>query len=107
MAKYYGSVGYVETVETVPGVWEEVATERKYVGDILRNKKSFQSGENLNDNLNVNNQFSIVADPYAIDHFFAIRYIEWQGVLWKVTDVDVEYPRLLLSIGGVYNGLKA
>lgn len=107
MAKYYGSVGYVETVETVPGVWEEVATERKYSGDILRNKKTFQGGENLNDNLNVNNQFSIVADPYAIDHFFAIRYIEWQGVLWKVTDVDVEYPRLLLSIGGVYNGLKA
>lgn len=107
MAKYYGSVGYVETVETVPGVWEEVATERKYSGDILRNKKTFQGGENLNDNLNVNNQFSIVADPYAINHFFAIRYIEWQGVLWKVTDVDVEFPRLLLSIGGVYNGLKA
>lgn len=104
--KYYGTVGYADTVETSPGVWEEVVTERKYTGDILRNRKSYQGGQNLNDNLNVNVSISIVADPYAIKHFHTIRYIEWQGARWQVTDVDVQYPRLELSIGGVYNGVE-
>lgn len=106
MAKYYGSVGYVDTVETSPGIWEEKAIERNYFGDVLRNRKSFQGSQNLNDNLNVNVQISILADPYAMNHFHAIRYVRWQGNDWKVTDVDVEYPRLLLSIGGVYNGVE-
>lgn len=104
MAKYYGLVGYVDTVETSPGIWEEKRTERNYFGDVLRNRKSFQSSQNLNDNLNVNVQISMLADPYAMNHFHAIRYVKWQGSEWKVTDVDVEYPRLVLSIGGVYNG---
>ena len=106
MAKYYGSVGYVETVETSPGVWEEKAVERNYFGDILRNRKSYQSSQNLNDNLNINVQISILADPYAVEHFHTIRYVNWQGSKWKVTDVDVEFPRLSLSIGGVYNGIE-
>lgn len=106
MAKYYGSVGYVETVETSPGIWEERATNRKYFGDILRNSKSFQGSQNLNDNLNVSVQISILADPYAIKHFHAIRYVDWQGARWKVTDISVEYPRLVMSIGGVYNGVE-
>lgn len=104
MAKYCGSVGYVETIETSPGVWEEVATVKKYYGDVMRNRKSFQNSDRLNDDLNVNNQISIVSDPYAINHFHAIRYVEWMGAKWKVTDVEVEFPRLILSIGGVYNG---
>lgn len=104
MAKFYGKVGYGETVETAPGVWTDVITEVQYYGDILRNTRQLQSGEKVNDDLSVNNSISIVADAYANEHFFAIRYIEWAGALWVVTDVEVQRPRLLLRLGGVYNG---
>lgn len=106
MAKFYGVVGYAETKETgSPGVWEEQVTERTYYGDVLRNtRRRDNANGQLNDNLNVNNLISILADAYAYDHFFAIRYIKWMGARWKVTDVEVQRPRLLLTIGGVYNG---
>lgn len=104
MAKFYGSVGYVETRETKPGVWEDVVTNRNYYGDVFRNIRKLEPGESVNDNVVVNNTISIVADPYAYEHFFAIRYLEWMGAFWKVTHVDVQRPRLLLTIGGVYNG---
>jgi len=107
MARFHGKVGYGETVETSPGVWEDVITERSYFGDVLRNTRRLQEGESVNDNLSVNNSISIVADAYANDHFFAIRYVEWMGSLWKVSDVEVQRPRLILRLGGVYNGPKA
>lgn len=104
MAKFYGTVGYVETVETAPSVWDEQTIERQYYGDVVKNAKRYEKGEGLNDNLNVNNTISIVADAYAEQHFFAIRYVEWMGARWKVSSVDVQRPRLILSLGGVYNG---
>ena len=78
--------------------------EREYVGDILRNTRRLQSGESVNDDLSVNNMISIVADPYANENFFAIRYVQWMGTLWKVTEVEVQSPRLLLRLGEKYNG---
>lgn len=104
MAKYYGQVGYAYDVTTSPGVVEEHITERSYYGDVVRNVRKLESGESVNDNVQINNSISIVADPYAYEHFFAIRYVSWMGVLWKVTNVEVQRPRLLLTIGGVYNG---
>lgn len=104
MAKFYGVIGYVETKETAPGVWAEQVTERKYYGDILRNSRRYNAGESVNDNIDINNQISIVADAYAYQNFFAIRYISWMGSLWKISSVEVERPRLILTIGGVYNG---
>lgn len=104
MAKFYGVVGYVDTQETAPGVYTEVATERKYYGDVLKNVKRYVSSEYLNDNLTVSNSISIMADAYAYDNFFAIRYVKWMGANWKVTDVEVQRPRLILSLGEVYNG---
>lgn len=104
MAKFYGVVGYVESTETAPGVYIEIATERKYYGDILKNVKKYVSSEYLNDNLTISNSISILADAYAYDHFFAIRYVNWMGANWKVTDVEVQRPRLILSLGEVYNG---
>ena len=104
MAKFYGVIGYAETVEIRPGVYEEQITERKYYGDITRNTKRSESNEHLIDNLNVNNVISVMADAYADLHFFAIRYVEWAGIKWKVTTVEVQRPRLILTIGGVYNG---
>lgn len=103
MAKFYGKIGYGETTETKPGIWEEVITERHYYGDVLQLNRRWESGEHLNDNLNLNNKISIVADPFACKNFHSIRYVEWMGAKWKATNVEVQYPRLILTIGGVYN----
>ncbi len=104
MARFCGIVGYIDTKETSPGVWEEIPTEKTYRGDVTKNIKRYDSGENLNDNINLNNTISIVADAYAYQNYFAIRYVEWMGARWKVTSVEVQRPRLILSVGGVYNG---
>ena len=103
MAKFYGKIGFMETTETSSGVWEEEITPRYYYGDVTRNMRRWDSSQNQNDDLKINNEISIVSDPYAVQNFHAIRYVEWMGSLWKVTSVDVQYPRLTLSIGGVYN----
>lgn len=103
MAKFYGVVGYVDQQETALDVYSEVVTKRKYSGDVLKNTRRWVGSEHLNDNLVVNNRISIVADPYAYQNYHAIRYVEWMGTKWKVTNVEVAYPRLLLDLGGVYN----
>lgn len=107
MAKFYGKIGYAETVETVPGVWAPVITERKYYGDVVRNTRGLQESDKINNDITVGNSISIVADPYAHEHFFAMKYIEWAGTLWIISDVEVQRPRLLLRLGGVYNGPTA
>lgn len=107
MAKFYGKVGYGITVEKRPGVWVDEIVERPYFGDVTRNTRKLNSGEYLNDDLSVGNSISIVADAYAINHFFAIRYVEWSGVPWKISEVVVEHPRLILRLGGVYHGETA
>ena len=103
MAKWFGVIGFAETVETKPGVWKEQITEREYYGDMNRNTRRLQSTDQLNDNINISNELSIVADPFANENFHSIRYVEYMGVKWKISDVEVQYPRLRLTIGGVYN----
>lgn len=105
MAKWFGVIGFAESVETKPGVWEEQITERKYYGDVMRNTRRLQSTDQLNDDINIANEISIVADPFATNHIYAMRYVEFMGTCWKVSTVDAsQRPRLILSIGGVYNG---
>lgn len=104
MAKWFGKIGYGETVETKPGVWTETITEREYYGDLIRNTRRLQtSSDKVNDDISISNQLSIVSDPYANENFHAMRYAEFMGTKWKVTDVEVQYPRLILTFGGVYN----
>lgn len=108
MARYYGMVGFsAGSAETVPGVWDEVIVERPYYGDVVRNTRRLQSGEHLNDNVTVSNEISIVSDPYAMQNFHAMRYVAWMGTNWKVTSVEVQFPRLILSIGDEYHGTTA
>lgn len=104
MARFFGRIGYGESVETAPGVWVDEITEYSYYGDVIRNARNLREGENLNPDLSVQNSISIVADAYANEHFFAIRYVEWAGTLWTVSSVEVQSPRLLLRLGEVYNG---
>lgn len=108
MARFSGKVGYAGgNVETKPGVWVEQVIERSYYGDVIRNTRRSDNSQSVNPNISVSNSISIVADPYAIENFFAIRYVEWNGALWTVTNVEVQRPRLILELGGVYNGPKA
>lgn len=107
MAKFFGKIGYGVTAEAAAGVWVDTIVEHDYYGDVVKNTRKLQEGESLNNDLSVGNSISIVADAYANEHFFAIRYIQWAGALWTVSDVEVQSPRLLLRLGGVYNGPTA
>lgn len=104
MAKFFGVIGFGETVEKAPGVYDDSIVEHNYYGDVVRNSRQLKEGEYLNNDILVQNSISIVADAYANEHFFAIRYIKWVGTLWTVQDVTVQSPRLILRLGGVYNG---
>lgn len=104
MAKFFGEIGFAEYVETAPGVISEQITERSYYGDLLRNTRRLQAADQVNDNINVSNEISIIADPYANEHFYAMRYVKFMGAKWKVSNVEVQYPRLNLTLGGLYNG---
>ena len=105
MTKYSGKIGFVfDSTEVRPGIWDTSVIERQYYGDIIRNSRRLESDDKVNGDINVSNEFSIVADAYAYENFFAMRYINWMGVNWKITNVEVQRPRLILSIGGVYNG---
>jgi hypothetical protein len=106
MARFFGEVGYGDSVETPTnsGVYQDVITETSYYGDVTRNTRKLEPGENLNDDITVGNSISIVADEYAIEHFFKIKYVRWMGTLWTVKSVEVRSPRLILSLGSVYNG---
>lgn len=103
MAKFYGVIGYAETVETKPGSWNEQITEKNYYGELVRNTRRLQTTDKLNDNINVANEISIVSDPFANENFHSMRYVEFMGAKWKITNIEVQYPRLILTIGGVYS----
>ncbi|MCC8049710.1 MAG: hypothetical protein LIP10_03490 [Clostridiales bacterium] len=104
MNKFYGKVGYEITVDSGYGVFTPQIKTRSYYGDVTRNYVKTQSGDGANKDINVNNVISIVADPFAYEHVLAIRYVEWMGARYQVTNVEVSQPRLILTIGGVYNG---
>lgn len=104
MARYHGVIGYATSVETAPGVWTKQVVEREYYGNVIRNTRRLQSADQLNDNIVINNELSIVADPYAYENFHSILYAEFMGAKHKISNVEVQRPRLLLTLGGVYNG---
>ena len=106
MAKFYGEVGYGNTFEDPvnSGVWKDSITEIEYFGDIIKNTAKFDKSEYLNNDISIGNSISIIADRHAIEHFFKIKYVRWAGVLWTVTTVEVQSPRLILYLGSVYNG---
>jgi hypothetical protein len=106
MAKYNGIIGFTELVETAPGVWRDQIIERTYKGDLLKNSRRLESSGGVNDNVNISNQISIVADPYAKQNFHSILYATFMGARWKVSDATVNPPRIILTLGGLYNGKK-
>lgn len=103
MAKFYGKIGYMKTVDDKDGVWSESYEERPYYGDMLRSSFKYSSTENLNDDLTISNEISVISDNFAVENYHLIRYVEVAGVKWKVVHIEFEYPRIKLTLGGVYN----
>lgn len=104
MAKYYGAIGYAVTEETSPGIYEEIIKEYQYYGDVVRNTRRLNGASKVNDDITISNQISIVSDPFASNNFHMMRYATYMGSKWKITEVEVQYPRLILTLGGLYNG---
>ncbi len=105
MSKWFGKIGFTLPMQEVePGVWDSPVEEREYYGDMTSNRWKHQSSGEINDNLNLSNVLSILADPFAFENHSSIAYIEILGAKWKVSDVELQYPRMILSIGGVWNG---
>jgi len=106
MARFFGEIGYGTSVEnpTGSGVWKDQITELPYYGDVIRKSSKLEPGQGLNDNVAVGNSISVVADQYAVENFSKIRYIRWEGTLWIVSTVEVQRPRLILTLGDIYNG---
>ena len=104
MSKWYGQVGFAESSEYEAGAWENTIIEREYYGDVVTTRWKHENSGNPVDNINLSNQISIVSDPYATEHCSSIVYVTYMGTKWKVSDVEIQFPRLLLTIGGVYNG---
>ena len=103
MAKWYGEIGYGFSVETAPSVYTEKIIPRMYYGDIVRNNRALQTADKVNDDINISNQLSILSDPYACKNFHSMRYATFMGTKWKITNVEVEYPRLILTLGSEYH----
>ncbi len=104
MSKFYGPIGYITQKEISPGVWDEVVVEKSYRGDILQDTRRWQVSEHKNDNLTISNRLSIIADPFLYENSSTIRYVSWLGVRWKVNNIEIQRPRLILTLGEVYNG---
>ena len=104
MPKFCGNIGYAISKETTPGVWIEDIVERQYFGDVYRNTRKLQSGNQVNDSIDISNEISILSDPFANENFHSMRYVTYMGVKWKVSSVEVRYQRLILTVGGLYNG---
>ena len=105
MAKFYGPIGYSVSTEVRPGVWKDTIEERNYYGDLIRDTSRWTASQNsTNDDLTINNQISIVADPFAENNFHSMKYVRFMGANWKITSVEPRLPRLILSVGAVYNG---
>ncbi len=105
MAKWFGQIGYVKEVQTAPSVWTSDETVREYYGDVIRNTSRWSTNQDsTNDDLTINNQISIVADPFAYQNFHSMKWIEFMDAKWKITSVEPKHPRLILTVGGVWNG---
>ena len=104
MAKFYGKIGFVTMQETIPDVWESIETEKDYHGDLIRNQRRWNNGESVNQNIEVSNEISILLDDFIQENIGAIKWVEIMGAKWKVNSITLDYPRITLTLGGVYNG---
>lgn len=104
MAKWSGVIGYAGNVEVRSGVNADSIIERPYFGDIGRNVRRLQGGTTVNDGITISNEISVISDPYAIQNFHKMRYLSYMGENWRIESAEVQYPRVIVTLGGVWNG---
>lgn len=104
MGKWFGNIGFAQSQEIRPGVWKDVIIERPYYGDVPLIVGRNKTTDKVSDDITIQNTISIVADPFARENFYSMKYLEYEGAKWKITSVEVQYPRLKLTTGGLYNG---
>jgi len=104
MSKFCGTIGYSVTKELKPGVWADgTIVEKNIIGNLIKNTSKIDDNSKVNQDITINNQISIVADPEVTQNFRFIKYVKFEGIAWAVTMVEVQYPRLILTLGGEYN----
>lgn len=104
MDRFYGAVGYITTVETRPGIYTPTTVERNYYGNVNRKNYRWESSNHMNDDTTMSMEIAIMADEYAYQHCSELKYVEYMGAKWKVNTITPDRPRLVLTIGGEYNG---
>lgn len=104
MARFYGAIGYARLEETIPGVWVDTVIEKKYRGDVVLDQRRWRTEEKVNDDINIDNSISIIADGYAYDNMGFMKYIVWNNTPWKIQSFSINRPRIVIQIGGIYNG---
>lgn len=105
MAKWKGRIGFAILKETDIDVWTEEIIERSYYGDVVHNTRTTFSGDSeVNQGFNISNKISFIADPYARENMYRMKYATFQGIKWKISNIEVEYPRLTMTFGGIWNG---
>lgn len=104
MAKFAGLIGFATTVETEPGIWTNELVDKNYVGDVIQTSFRYQNGDKINDDIVMNKRISVIADLFLNENVHTIKYVKYLGVKWIITNIDVQYPRIILTLGGVFNG---
>lgn len=101
--KWFGKVGYRIDASLNEFADSEQYVEKEYYGDIIRNYKKDRSDSTINDEFSISNQIRILADPFMTENFSKIRYITFMNSKWKIASVDVQWPALILDLGGLFN----
>lgn len=101
--KWYGNIGFGIPVNE-NDIHTEVITDKPYKGDILENNLRWQQSDKIDDDLNITNKISVIANDFAYDNIGYMKYVELRGNKWKIVSATLQYPRILLTIGGVWNG---
>lgn len=102
--KYVGKIGFERQIETDPGIWVSRVEERTYFGDVIRNTRRYQDSDKMNDDLRISNQISVLADSFCLENAMCMKYITWMCQRFKIDSLDVNYPRIIITLGGVWNG---
>jgi hypothetical protein len=104
MAKFYGKIGFIKTEEVEPDIWKPATVEKFYYGDINRNQRRWQGTESINDDIEVSNEISIVMDDFLQKNAGYLKWVEFMGAKWKISSITHDYPRITITLGGVWNG---
>lgn len=104
MARFSGKIGFSVERETSPGVYMPETTERTYRGDLISWRVRLDaSNDSTNKNLTLNNDISIIADKFAKENIGYMVYVVLYGAKWQILSATIDYPRIQLTIGGMYN----